>query len=161
MKSVNKSKAEGFTIIEVVLVLAIAALIFLLVFLALPALQRNQRDTQRRSDLGRMMSQIQSYQSSNNGNVPTSSAALTTFKTGYLTVGSEGFRDPRGNDYNTVYGIPSASSPVINEGTAEQIYFSSAAKCNGETMVAVAGSPRSAAARLDLEGGGWYCLDNQ
>jgi prepilin-type N-terminal cleavage/methylation domain-containing protein len=45
MKSINKPKAHGFTIIEVVLVLAIAGLIFLIVFLALPALQRSQRDT--------------------------------------------------------------------------------------------------------------------
>ena len=37
---------KGFTIIEVVLVLAIAGLIFLMVFLALPALQRSQRDSQ-------------------------------------------------------------------------------------------------------------------
>lgn len=44
-KSNNK---KGFTIIEVVLVLAIAGLIFLMVFLALPALQRSQRDAQRR-----------------------------------------------------------------------------------------------------------------
>ena len=38
-------KDRGFTIIEVVLVLAIAALIFLMVFIALPALQASQRDT--------------------------------------------------------------------------------------------------------------------
>ena len=39
---------NGFTIIEVVLVLAIAGLIFLMVFIALPALQRSQRDAQRK-----------------------------------------------------------------------------------------------------------------
>lgn len=42
---------QGFTIIEVVLVLAIAGLIFLMVFVAFPALQRNQRDAQRRQDV--------------------------------------------------------------------------------------------------------------
>ena len=41
----NIRKQQGFTIIEVVLVLAIAGLIFLMVFIALPTLQRNQRDT--------------------------------------------------------------------------------------------------------------------
>ena len=45
---------KGFTIIEVVLVLAIAGLIFLMVFLALPALQRSQRDTQRKNDISRL-----------------------------------------------------------------------------------------------------------
>ncbi|PLS80866.1 hypothetical protein CYG49_03830, partial [Candidatus Saccharibacteria bacterium] len=52
MNTKKTSKQSGFTIIEVVLVLAIAALIFLIVFLAVPALQRGQRDTQRRSDVG-------------------------------------------------------------------------------------------------------------
>ena len=41
----SSSQAVGFTIIEVVLVLAIAGLIFLMVFIALPVLQRSQRDT--------------------------------------------------------------------------------------------------------------------
>ncbi len=67
-------KTKGFTIIEVVLVLAIAGLIFLIVFLALPALQRNQRDTQRRSDLGRLVAGWQTYQSNNSNSTP---AALT------------------------------------------------------------------------------------
>lgn len=60
----------GFTIIEVVLVLAIAGLIFLMVFIALPALQRSQRDTQRRNDMSALASQITQYQSNNNGKLP-------------------------------------------------------------------------------------------
>ena len=43
----EKTKS-GFTVIEVALVLAIAGMIFLMVFIALPALQRSQRDTSRR-----------------------------------------------------------------------------------------------------------------
>ena len=50
---------KGFTIIEVVLVLAIAGLIFLMVFLALPALQRSQRDTQRKNDMARLKAAYQ------------------------------------------------------------------------------------------------------
>ena len=46
---------KGFTIIEVVLVLAIAGLIFLMVFIALPALQRSQRNTQREDDIARFL----------------------------------------------------------------------------------------------------------
>ena len=40
MAKQNINSKKGFTIIEVVLVLAIAGLIFLMVFVALPALQR-------------------------------------------------------------------------------------------------------------------------
>ena len=60
----------GFTIIEVVLVLAIAGLIFMMVFLALPALQRAQRDTQRADDIARLQAAINSYQANNRGRLP-------------------------------------------------------------------------------------------
>ncbi len=43
-----RSKDRGFTIIEVVLVLAIAGLIFILVFIAMPFLQKSRRDHQRK-----------------------------------------------------------------------------------------------------------------
>ena len=58
-------KEKGFTIIEVVLVLAIAALIFLMVFIALPALQRTQRDDARKKDVSIVASAIQSWQGNN------------------------------------------------------------------------------------------------
>jgi len=58
---------KGFTIIEVVLVLAIAGLIFLVIFLALPMLQRNQRDTARKSSLGQIVGQIENFRSNNRG----------------------------------------------------------------------------------------------
>lgn len=60
----------GFTIIEVVLVLAIAGLIFLMVFIALPALQRSQRDTQRRESMSAITDAITNYQTNNNGRLP-------------------------------------------------------------------------------------------
>ena len=58
---------EGFTIIEVVLVLAIAGLIFLMVFLALPALQRSQRDAQRKRDIAVIRAAVENYRSNNKG----------------------------------------------------------------------------------------------
>jgi prepilin-type N-terminal cleavage/methylation domain-containing protein len=61
---------KGFTIIEVVLVLAIAGLIFLMVFIALPALQRSQRNTQRKDDISRIITAINDYQSNNSGKSP-------------------------------------------------------------------------------------------
>jgi prepilin-type N-terminal cleavage/methylation domain-containing protein len=44
MKKLLKNE-QGFTIIEVMIVLVIAAVIMLIVFLAVPALQRNSRNT--------------------------------------------------------------------------------------------------------------------
>lgn len=73
----NTNFKEGFTIIEVVLVLAIAGLIFLMVFVALPALQRSQRDTARRNDMSRVDTSLIQYQTNNqdtgNGDLPVKS----------------------------------------------------------------------------------------
>ncbi len=60
-------KEKGFTIIEVVLVLAIAALIFLMVFIALPALQSSQRDTARKNDVSIVSAAVNSWAGNNRG----------------------------------------------------------------------------------------------
>ncbi|MBO7132330.1 type II secretion system protein [Candidatus Saccharibacteria bacterium] len=67
MAKQNIKTKKGFTIIEVVLVLAIAGLIFLMVFIAWPALQRSQRDTQRRNDYSMLSTAISNYATNNNG----------------------------------------------------------------------------------------------
>lgn len=67
----TKNNTKGFTIIEVVLVLAIAGLIFLMVFIALPALQRNQRDTARKNDVSSVAAAITNYSSNNRGTFPS------------------------------------------------------------------------------------------
>jgi prepilin-type N-terminal cleavage/methylation domain-containing protein len=69
-KKLHKSNPKGFTIVEVMFVLAIAALIMLIVFLAVPALQRNSRNTGRKSDAGRINSSIANFVSNNNGILP-------------------------------------------------------------------------------------------
>ena len=66
----TKQNKKGFTIIEVVLVLAIGGLIFLMVFIALPALQRSQRNTQREDDLARVLTAVNDYQTNNSGKTP-------------------------------------------------------------------------------------------
>jgi prepilin-type N-terminal cleavage/methylation domain-containing protein len=74
----KKGKANsGFTIIEVLIVLAIAGLILLIVFLAVPALQRNSRNTQRRNDVANYLSAVNEWTNNNNGAVPTTNAHLT------------------------------------------------------------------------------------
>lgn len=80
IKESNINSKEGFTIIEVVLVLAIAGLIFLMVFVALPALQRSQRDTQRRNDLSRVDTSLVQYQTNHanmSSNLPNSNGETT------------------------------------------------------------------------------------
>lgn len=64
-------KTRGFTVIETSLVIAIGGLILMMVFVALPALQRSQRDTSRRESLSKLITEIKNYQISNRGSLPT------------------------------------------------------------------------------------------
>lgn len=67
-----KQKQSGFTIIEVVLVLGIAGLIFLMAFIALPSLWISQRDAKRKSTVMEVISDLKIYQTNNNrGALPT------------------------------------------------------------------------------------------
>lgn len=61
----KKDNKKGFTIIEVVLVLAIAGLIFAMVFIALPALRRSQRDHSRENDASVVAAAITKWNSAN------------------------------------------------------------------------------------------------
>jgi len=61
---------SGFTIIEVLIVLAIASLIMLVVFLAVPALQRNSRNTQYRTEASRILAGAQEFINNNGSNLP-------------------------------------------------------------------------------------------
>ena len=164
------TKQKGFTIIEVVLVLAIAGLIFLMVFIALPALQRNQRDTQRKNDMGRLQTAIVSYTSSNRGALPTSGTLNTSFVTSYLTTGGDDFIDPSGASSAQGSGVTSyvftnrdVSTGDLTTSFADSqniIYSTRSATCgNAGGSVAAAGS-RKIAFRIALEGGGYYCVNN-
>ena len=89
----QQTKKQGFTIIEVVLVLAIAGLIFLMVFVALPSLQRSQRDTQRKRDIDRLASALINYRSNRNRSLTISSynSDGQRFVNSYLKAGGDSF----------------------------------------------------------------------
>ena len=76
-KQVNK-KNQGFTIIEVMIVLAIAGLILLVVFLAVPALQRNARNTSRKTDVQAILAGVSEYADNNDGTLPAAIAEAGT-----------------------------------------------------------------------------------
>jgi prepilin-type N-terminal cleavage/methylation domain-containing protein len=61
---------NGFTIIEVLIVLAIAGLILVVVLIAIPQLQRNARNLQRKSHAELFFGELLNYLPSNNGKFP-------------------------------------------------------------------------------------------
>lgn len=110
----NNNSSKGFTIIEVVLVLAIAGLIFLMVFIALPALQRGQRDAGRKNDVSTVVSALQTYLSNNRGSF-----------TGLNSAGLQKYIDKLGQyDATDITVYPSGSAAVAATDKTIQVYLS-------------------------------------
>lgn len=172
---------SGFTIIEVVLVLAIAGLIFLMVFIALPALQRSQRDTQRRDDMARLVTAITQYQTNNNNRLPIGagdadldvnpSDGADSFINRYLG-GVEEFTDPLTTEgYSITFqdlsssgtdeagGVNTFDEADADTGDGYRIMVYTHAVCDGERAVTEGASANNYAVVYNLEGSGTACVD--
>lgn len=150
-------KQKGFTIIEVVLVLAIAALIFLMVFIALPALQSSQRDTARKNDASIVAAAVNSWSGNNRGK--TINSTDTTVLPGirsYATSLSD-------NTTEITLVTEFSATRTAVDGVAT-IYM--AAKCAGSAggggVTLAQGTKRQYAVVTKLESGNGagYCLDS-
>ncbi len=183
MTKANTNSKQGFTIIEVVLVLAIAGLIFLMVFVALPALQRSQRDTARRNDMSRVDTSLIQYQTNNqdtgNGDLPGDSSWEApqdgTFGEGcgsneackfvqrYMNSGTDSdtntFKDPDGTYYSVTIGTGDWSENLTDMDYT--VYIQTNAQCKGETAESSGNAARHFAVLYRLEGAGIYCIDDQ
>jgi prepilin-type N-terminal cleavage/methylation domain-containing protein len=162
-------KEKGFTIIEVVLVLAIAGLIFLMVFIALPALQRSQRDGARKSEVGTVASAITSYQSNNRGSAPTA------VQIGQYVTGNSSAVLESGSTITvraTTYGVAvnltadlTANPTVDNVLNPDEILVYFGYKCDpANSSSLIRGTSRQAAIAVALESGpatgSVYCQTN-
>lgn len=135
MKQLNNKKglalsgSKGFTLIEVVLVLAIGGLIFLLAFIAFQQVSANRRDTQRRADAGRVLAELQNARGDG---MTVGSSNIVTFNTSYM-------KNPKGpnGDYTLTYGTSFTTTPPV---PAEEILVRYNAKCSGGAITDVAGS---------------------
>ena len=82
-----------------------------MVFIALPALQRSQRDAQRKNDISRLQAAIGSYKSNNKGRLPWTSSDTngTPFNNDYLKANQGQWKDPTGKEYrvsiNNIYVV--------------------------------------------------------
>ena len=121
-------KKQGFTIIEVVIVLVIGAIIMLMVFLIVPYLQRTQRDSRRQNDARRLETALEQYNSNNQGKYPTALDG-TIYGTGstYIT---EQFAQPNGTAYTITYGPTAAGKATAST----QMIISTNGTCSGGTV---------------------------
>jgi prepilin-type N-terminal cleavage/methylation domain-containing protein len=140
-------REKGFTLIEIVLVLAIAGLLLVIVFLAVSGAQASRRDTQRKNDLGRLYAQLESYASNNSSAYPAATA--TGFQgAAFAPYLPTNFRDPSsGNAYGLAGGTtPGAITYTLGTGTT----------CDGVANA----STRVFTLRMQLEQG-IACRDNK
>ena len=140
--------AKGFTIIEVALVLAIAGLIFLVVFLALPALQRSQRDTARRQDAGRIISALQNCMADNQGSLTSCYLAIKS------NVGTSGYLGGKLSQITTIYTEQLLPPPKTDKTTANIV---KGGTCSGATAVTIGDPSKNAAVFVNIESGTSYC----
>lgn len=188
MKRKISGRPSGFTIIEVLIVLAIASLILLIIFLAVPTLQRNTRNHERKNAVDYVASEMGAYYG-NHGHYPLSggsgpgqvvgsngspavgsSTALNdrvSFVNGLLQSGTSSFFTIRYSD---------ESGPHTFLGNLDEISIESGHKCNPNAQISDPGNyPLDTANGGDndyrayvvwtrLENGGSnkvvYCLDN-
>ncbi len=173
---IKRPNQSGFTIIETLIVLAIAGLIMLIVFLAVPALQRSARNTQRKNDVSAMASAIANYIDNNGGTLPTQikegngsniimfggpncsgSATCNTeqAKLGYYTASSTGWSTSAGEiqivSASTVQGI---TTPTV--ANTQQVDIVSGYTCNssGTGLSSSGGGQRTMALVYWIETGG-------
>jgi prepilin-type N-terminal cleavage/methylation domain-containing protein len=164
MKNLLKNKkAEGFTIIEVMIVLAIAGLIMVIVFIAVPQLQRNQRDNARQNTTNRVEAEMETYAGNNQGVYPTDAARLATFNTQYFGAANFARTNPKtGQPYVLSFAPAINSNPGPN-----QLFIYRDAACQGENAAVITGgtfgtvTTRSIAVRVQLDNSNtYYCVDN-
>jgi prepilin-type N-terminal cleavage/methylation domain-containing protein len=149
LKQLNK-REKGFTIIEVLIVLAIAGVIMLVVFLAVPALQRNSHNTTRKSDVAHLAGLINEYAANNTGALPTTIATGTGAVSTTLYLNNDKFSI---EDVTTNQPTATIPAPAALPTTIDQTFVYTKAVCNGNTPTA-SGSTRTAVIYYIVEGTG-------
>lgn len=138
-KNVIKKSQQGFTIIELLIVIAIIAILAGLVLNNFQGAQAKARDTQRTNDVNNMHSKLEEYYNENEGYPETFTAAT------FPGIDGGSLTDPRGNDsvqINAAVADKTAADAVAaptgdTAGTASYKYIPytcTAAKCTGYVL---------------------------
>ncbi len=181
-----KGKAQGFTIIEVLIVLAIAGLILTIVFVAVPQLQRNTRDSKRQSIATRLSTELQNYASNNQGTFPFVNAGASfpgfNCETGASATNNcrdfydryvngtvkVNITDPKTGTNAEIFSTTAAGAPGAANWNPTagltRVYIGAGMKCNGEAFATSSGAGTASkdfALLVGLERNNtWFCVDN-
>jgi len=145
----KSAKNQGFTIIEVLIVLAIAGLIMLIVFLAVPALNRNSRNTQRRNDVSTIMAAFAEKLNNNNSSQPASCNPTTVGC--WITDAAVSIYD-KTTATNIVWTKnASALASAPTNTNVDNVVVQNFLKCNGSVATITGASSRSTVALFAVE----------
>lgn len=139
-----KENEKGFTIIEVLIVLAIAGLIMVIVFVAVPQLQKGQRNSARNNDASLIAAAISECMSNRNGVV----ASCNSTAAGEVSLPAS-LKEVT----NATYDATAATW-----GTTSAAIWTFGSTCDAEGDGAVGGSSRQFLLKYQVEGGGNRCI---
>lgn len=147
MSKIQNRKEGGFTIIEVLIVLAIAGLIMLIVFLAVPALQRNSRNTQIKNAASSLLGAVSEFENNNSGSLPTGVAVATD---GTVTVSGGTGTSPSTTKIQGGYTVSTGTAMPTSTGS---LVVNLSHKCNGNAFDTATTTPRAVAVGFLIESG--------
>jgi len=152
---------EGFTIIEVIIVLVIGAVIMLAVFLVVPQLQRTQRNSRAQNDARRILAAAEQYAANNNGTYPNCAAETAANKPlnngttsnvcTAITNITGAVVTPSNTNYQTVVAAPTTTSQIA-------IVKDVAGCANPGTTPSFSAGTKFMVVTFN-DGGGTYCLE--
>lgn len=176
MKNYLRKKTKGFTIIEVLIVLAIAGLIMSIVFIAVPQLQRNARDNRRQAMANNLSTELGSFAANNQGTYPwagvngtwTSCATSNATKQScydwynrYVSGGKVNLTDPKDGGATTISFAGGAALPAW---AADNAWITVGTTCSGDQPAsngsATASSKQFALVVALERSNTYYCVDN-
>ena len=132
-----KLNNKGFTIVEVLIVLAIAGVILATILIAVPALQRNSRNTKVKQAATALVAGAQEYASANGGTAPASAA----WSAPTVTWGATGTTQTKTTVAGGITVTPSLGSGTIPATfAANTVYLITGAICSGNTAVSGTGT---------------------
>ena len=139
----KKLNNKGFTIVEVLIVLAIAGVILATILLAVPALQRNSRNTQAKQAATALVAGAAESAAANSGKAPTAISAAGAWTNTTTTT-------------TTIAGGITISTVTANPTTfaANNVYVWFSAVCSGNTATSTGASASNIAVVYTVENGG-------
>ncbi len=174
-----RHKQLGFTVVEVMIVLAVASLILAIVFMAVPQLQRSQRNADRKNIALRLKAELEAFQANKQGVYPFGQVNNTirdckTSLTGspptcydwYSTYVLNKFniKDPSTGVDVGIFYTNVIATPTNSPWVAGKVFIVVGGYCNGTSVTGTAGSETSKqyAMLLALETqNNWSCTDNR